>query len=59
MVASQKIVAVVSSRLPTTDMGSQFIKTVGDVTQWRVVRDESVLINSNEDRCMVASFIGL
>ena len=31
------------SRLPTTGMESQFIKAVGDETQRRVVRDESVL----------------
>ena len=40
-IASHKIVAVTGSRLPTTDMGSQFIKAVGDVNRQRVVGDEN------------------
>ena len=48
-------------------MGSQFIKAVGDVTWQKVVGDEisgeqsemrACLINSNEDRCMLAPSIG-
>ena len=38
---SHKIVAVTGSRLPTIDMGSQFIKAIGDVTQQRAVGDEN------------------
>ena len=66
MVASLKIVAATGSRLPTTDMESQFIKAIGDVTRWRAfevekhwraVGDESVF--DQENRCMVASHIGL
>ncbi len=66
---SHQIVSVTGRRLPTTDIRSQFIKAVSDVTQWSTGERSELKISgkraemracsiiSNEDRCMVASFI--